>query len=79
MRKAELKATFKNHLSGNGDDVHLMVRGGYVKGDALIEMADTGRVLAVIRRASKWNVVDYLTANGQVRSFIPPFPGAVRD
>ena len=65
--KARLKTTFVNRLSGSDEEVVLNTAGGFTgKKDARIELGDTGRAVAIIRRASTWSAGAWLLINGQV-------------
>jgi hypothetical protein len=67
MTKAKLETTFVNRLSGSGEEVVLKIAGDFRgKKDARIELGDTGRAVAIIRRASKWTAGEWLLINGQV-------------
>lgn len=67
VTKAKMETTFVNRLSGTGEEIVLRIAGDFRgKKDARIELGDTGRAVAIIRRASKWTAGEWLLINGQV-------------
>lgn len=74
VSKPKMKASFTNRIGPNkGELIELYVSGNWSgRQEAKFERADTGAVLAVVRRASEYSMLRHVTASGLVRRPSPP-------